>query len=145
MPFIFGLLAAAMALLTQLIVWLFYPPLFEVTLPLRVPVLTSLFLMAFIEEGARVLFARQYQKSFGRAQARMVLGFALGFASLEALFAFSQNSLEKALLIPVAIHILLTFLAFLGLQRITRKISVFALFSGLVLIHFLFNTSLLFF
>jgi hypothetical protein len=148
MPFIFGLLAAAMALLTQLVVWLFYPPLFEVTQTFNTPTLTSLFLLAFIEESTRVSFANQYKKVFGDARAVAILAFALGFASLEVALALVLHSrleaLGTALFLPLGIHILLTFLAFFGLRLFTQKKSVSGLFLALVLLHFLFNTLLLF-
>jgi hypothetical protein len=144
MPFIFGLLAAAFAFIAELTASLFYPSLFLFTLPLTFWVVLSLGLIALIEEGSRLLFARQYLITHKpRSWLLAALLFGIGFALPEATLSWWNEPAWPALLASL-LHVLLSVFTFwwLGRFRNTRQ-RTWVLFLLLTITHFLFNLAVL--
>lgn len=112
MLFIFGFLAAAIALALQLVVWLFFPPLFEVGLPITATVLFSLFLLALIEESLRYLFGKRYQQQFETPSLLITILFWIGFVAPEVILGVWQGSLTLPFLAPLILHAILTWMLF---------------------------------
>ncbi len=137
MPFIFGFLAAAIALVLQLVVWLFFPPLFEVQLPLTATVLFSILLLALIEESIRYLFSRRYLQQFGTPSLLFIVLFWIGFVAPEIILGVWQSTIALPFLAPLFLHATLTWILFFGLQR--KEVVRGTLLLGLVGLHLLGN------
>lgn len=138
MAFLFGLLAASFALLLQLVLWLFYEPLFTLPAAVTFTATTVLLVLAATEELARVLFARTYLKRSLPVTLTTTLLFWLGFVLLEAaLGVFRDFSLW--LLVPALFHFCATYLTFITWSRRPLFLVLFLL----TLLHWLVNLLLL--
>lgn len=152
--FIFGVLAASLALLSELVVLNIGGALrYSAALP-NFESLATLALAVAIEEGARYLLVRKYVERFltgtapSLSKALLAGGtFGLGFASLELGLLLGSGALGTVPLAPLGglllIHVLLSLLYTLSLTRHIRLALLPALMLGL-LIHLGYNLALVF-
>ena len=138
MAFLFGLLAASFALLLQLILWLFYEPLFTLQAEVTLTVTVTLLALAATEELSRTLFTRAYLQRSLPVTLTTIFLFWFGFVLLEAaLGAFRGFSFW--LIVPLLFHFCATFFTFTFLSR---QPFIFTL-GILTLSHWLINLLLL--
>lgn len=143
MAFIFGILAAFLALTAQVFVWLFHPTLFTLVAPLTHGIIFSILFLASTEEVARILFVRQYLKSYAKNHPVFAaLFFSIGFSFLEIALAY-WSGFSLAVLGASAFHLLATSLAFWWLREKSTLGAIFFLFIILTLFHSVFNLGIL--
>lgn len=152
--FIFGVLAASLALLTELVVLNIGGALrYSATLP-NFENLATLAVAVAIEEGARYLLIRKYVERFlagtipSLPRALLAGGaFGLGFASLELGLLLGSGALGSIPLVALSgvllIHILMSLLYTLSLTRHIKLAPLPAFILGL-LIHLGYNLALVF-
>ncbi len=138
MTFLFGLLAASFALLLQLVLWLFYEPLFTLPVAVTFTAATVLLVLAATEELARVLFARAYLKRSLPVTLTTTLLFWLGFVLLETVLGIFRG-FSLWLLVPALFHFCATHLTFITWSRQPFFLVLFLL----TLLHWLVNLLLL--
>lgn len=142
LAFIYGFLAAAAALLVQVVATFFFD--FSLSTSPSVMILIG---AATLEEGARLVFLLQLAKRYPQATALIhAFLFAFGFIAAElSLLALSISDLPEVWLIVrmALVHILGTLLIYGGLRF--RESFTLAPFIGLltaILAHTLYNNSL---
>lgn len=139
MAFIYGFLAAILALFLQMVVWIFFPNIFSLPEALTFTTLGIILLLALTEEVARFLFIYQYLKKVSVPSIFLpALFFGLGFAILEVLFTFWTGFSAKVFF-SSALHLILTLFVFWFLQGPFTRRSVGFILIGTLLIHTLFN------
>ncbi len=144
MAFIFGILATFFAFILEAFVWIFHPDLFAITTPLTQTVLFSILFMAFAEEIARVLFARQYLKMYAKEHPLVAaLFFGLGFTLLELVLTY-WNGFSFGILGATSFHLLATFLTFWWLQQSRSRSAITSLLFLLTGLHICFNLIVLY-
>lgn len=143
---IFGILGASLALVIELVVLNLGGSLSSSTLLPNFSNLSTLALVALIEEGSRYLLLRQYlirltQDTLCSWQQALLTGlaFGIGFASIELVFLFSIESTPLFPIIGIAlVHVVLSVLFALSLTKNLPLPAVLVFVFGVAL-HFAYN------
>lgn len=144
MAFIFGILATFFAFVLQVFVWIFHPDVFTLTTPVTQSILFSLLFLAFSEEVARILFVRQYFKTYAKEHVFLAaLFFGIGFSTLEIVLTY-WNGFSWSVLGATGFHMMATFLTFWWLYQSRNRTALFTLLFLLTLLHACFNLSILY-
>lgn len=143
MAFIFGILASFFAFILQGFVWVFHADLFTLELPLTPSIFFSFVFLAFAEEVSRILFSRQYVKTYSRNHVLLgAIFFAVGFASLEIILSswggFSWKALGAS-----SFHVVATLLTFWWIRENNGRMSTAFLIILLTALHTCFNLGIL--